>query len=103
MDCGNANHCTKLPHASPAARALLVDTFGLVVLLYLVKVRSVLQVMLLLDPNSFLGKEVRKHSINDIDIRSQVTGKHQTHLLNNGRNLTYPPSTQVFQSVDMEW
>lgn len=45
------------------------------------------------------GEGVRRHTIKDIETGSQIKGKQQTQLFNNGENIIYPlSSTQaVFQ------
>lgn len=56
----------------------------------------------LLGPNGSSGEGVRRHSINGIDIGSQVKGKLQSHLFSNGENLIHSPSTRpASQSGDI--
>ena len=45
------------------------------------------------------GQGMRRHPVNDIDVRGQVKWKEKTLLFSNGENLLYPSSTQMFQSV----
>lgn len=45
------------------------------------------------------GEGVRRHTIKNIETGSQIKGKQQTQLFNNGENIIYPPSSTqaVFQ------
>lgn len=55
------------------------------------------------DLTSSSGKGWGRQCIKGSDNGSQVEGIQKTQSLNNGERLTYPPSTQEFQPIDITW